>query len=212
MELNKLYLLDCMEGMKAFPDKYFDLAIVDVPYGIGCFWNKQVHTKHYGKKDWNEIPPGKSYFKELFRISENQIIWGGNYFCHHLPITNSWIIWDKLNDVEKMNTSECELAWTSFKIPMRKIRIEWSGGRKGKETGNKNIHPCQRPIDLHRWTLKKYAKPDMKIIDTHVGSGSSIIAFLDFGCEWIGFEIDEDYHKASTERIEIHKAQLKLPL
>lgn len=109
---------DCLEGMKDFPDKYFDLAVVDPPYGIGSYWMKQKHTQHYGNKKWNETPPGKEYFIELFRVSKNQIIWGGNYYTEHLPVTNSWIFWDKGNDVEKMNTSEGEMAWTSFKKPM----------------------------------------------------------------------------------------------
>jgi len=199
-----------MEVMSGYPDKYFDLAIVDPPYGIGNYWMKQKHTTHYGKKNWNKRPPNRKYFKELFRISENQIIWGGNYFCHYLTITNSWIIWDKGNDTEKMNTSECEAAWTSFNIPMRKIFIQWSGGRKGNETGNPNIHPCQRPIDLHKWTLRKYAIPSMKIIDTHLGSGSSAIAAYDFGCDFVGCEIDKEYFDAAVKRFENHKLQQKI--
>jgi len=186
------------------------LAIVDPQYGIGDYWMKQKHTQHYGKKGWNQKIPDKQYFVELFRISKNQIIWGGNYFCHYLPITNSWIIWDKGNDVEKMNTSECELAWTSFKIPMRKIFIQWSGGRKGNETGITNIHPCQRPKDLYKWLLRNYAKTEFKIIDTHLGSGSSAIAAYDFGCDFIGCEIDKDYYDAALRRFEIHKMQQKL--
>jgi len=207
---DKITLLhcDCLDYMKDVPDKHFDLAIVDPPYGIGNYWMKQKHTQHYGKKEWNNKPPDKKYFDELFRISKNQIIWGGNYFCHFLPITNSWIIWDKGNDVEKMNTSECEIAWTSFKIPMRKIFIQWSGGRKNIETGISNIHPCQRPKNLYKWLLKNYATPDMKIIDTHGGSMSSMIACHDFGCEAVCCEIDEEYFDAAVKRFDNETRQL----
>jgi len=201
---------DCMDYMEDLPDKAFDLAIVDPQYGIGNYWMKQKHTQHYGKKGWNQKPPTEEYFKELFRISNNQIIFGGNYFTNNLPITNSWIIWDKGNDVEKMNTSECELAWTSFNIPMRKVYIPWSGGRKGDETGIKCIHPCQRPIKLHKWLLKKYAIPDIRIIDTHLGSGSSAIAAHDFGCDFVGIEIDKDYYDAAVKRFDEYKKQLKI--
>lgn len=189
-----------MDFMKGFPDKFFELAIVDPPYGIGSFWLKQKHTQHYGKKKWNEKPPSKEYFKELFRVSKNQIIWGSNYYCHYLSITNSWIIWDKGNDVDKMNTSECEIAWTSFNIPMRKVHIQWSGGRKGNETGVTCIHPNQRPIRLYKWQLKNYAEPGDKILDTHMGSQSSRIACYHLGFDFWGSEIDKDYFKDGCER------------
>lgn len=116
---------DNMELMARYEDNYFELAIVDPPYGIGTYWMKQNHTKHYGLKNWNESTPSSEYFGQLFRVSKNQIIWGGNYFTEFLPITNSWIFWEKGNDVSKTNTSEGELAWTSFHIPMRKIFIQW---------------------------------------------------------------------------------------
>lgn len=208
--LNSFIHGDCMELMADMPDKFIDLCIVDPPYGIGDFWNKQKHTSHYGFKKWNNKIPNKNYFDELFRISKNQIIWGGNYYCHYLPITNSWIIWDKGNNVEKMNTSECELAWTSFKIPMRKIFCQWSGGRKGNETGNKNIHPCQRPIQLYRWLLQNYAKPGDKIFDSHCGSASSLIACHLEGFDFIGTELDEDYYREAKQRLEAYQMQQNL--
>lgn len=192
---------DNMKMMSRYPDNYFDLAIVDPPYGIGEYWLKQKHTSHYGKKNWNERPPDRSYFDELFRVSKNQIIWGGNYFCHHLPITNSWIIWEKGNDVEKMNTSECEIAWTSFKVPMRKVFVQWSGARKGNETGIKCIHPCQRPVMLHEWTLMKYANEGDKILDTHLGSGSTAVACEKLGFELTACELDEKYFNDSVKRV-----------
>jgi len=199
-----------MIGMAEYEDNHFDLAIVDPPYGIGKFWLKQTHTKHYGVKEWNEKHPTKGYFKELLRVSKNQIIFGANYYCHYLPITNSWIVWRKGNDVEKTNTSECELAWTSFNIPLREIFIQWSGGRKGNETGIKSIHPCQRPISLYKWLLTKYAKQGDLILDTHVGSASSLIACEDMGFEYVGFELDEDYYKAAQKRLSEHRKQIKL--
>ncbi len=216
LELNKLHLLDCMEGMKAFPDGYFSLAICDPPYGIKVGGSKSfgkvggsniVEPKLYKTFDDSKPPPAE-YFNELMRVSENQIIFGGNYFINELYSTQCMLVWDKDNTG---NFADCELAWTSFKSAVRLFRFRWNGllqeNMKNKET---RIHPTQKPVQLYKWILHNYAKPDMKIIDTHVGSGSSIIAFLDFGCEWIGFELDPDYHKAATERIEIHKAQLKL--
>lgn len=201
---------DCLPALKKMKDNEFDLAIVDPPYGIGSYWMKQKHTQHYGNAKWNEQAPPAEYFQQLFRISKNQIIWGGNYFTEHLPITNSWIIWDKGNDVEKMNTSECELAWTSFKTPMRKVFIEWSGGRKGNETGNRNIHPCQRPIRLHDWLLNKYATTGYSILDTHLGSGSIAIACHYRGFSLTGYEADKDYYQAAHKRFKQVTSQTAL--
>ncbi len=213
LELNKLYNLDCLPAMVEFPDKFFDLALVDPDYGIGNTWNKSRKDRFFKMRDCtyknNEIPSRK-YFEELFRVSENQIIFGGNYFTEFLRPTNSWIIWDKERDAGKTYMSEVELAWTSFKKVMRIVHIQWDGAKKGKETGIKKIHPFQKPIKLYKWILARYAKPSMKIIDTHVGSGSSIISFLDFGCDWIGFEIDEYFYKGVTKRIENHKLQLRI--
>lgn len=201
---------DCIEVMQCYPDQHFDLAIVDPPYGIGQYWMKQKHTYHYGKNDWNEGVPDAKYFKELFRVSKNQIVFGGNYFTEHLPTTNSWIFWDKGNSVKKMNTSEGELAWTSFKIPMRKVFVQWSGGRKGNETGKKNIHPCQRPIDLHKWILNNYTNEGDKILDTHGGSMSTVIACESAGLEIVCCEKDPEYFNLAKERIENHLSQLQI--
>ena len=234
LELNKLYLMDCMEGMKTFPDKYFDLAIVDPPYGIGKrilgTWGNQKETGINNAVKWDYKPP-EEYWIELFRISNNQIIWGANNFIEHLYSSMGIICWDKMNGTN--NLSDFEFAWTSFTDKTaRMFRMHhFSAGYDDK------IHPTQKPTDLYKWLLKKYVEcskcegtgeipsttidcdvqtcpkckgETMKIIDTHVGSGSSIIAFLDYGCEWIGFEIDPDYHKAASERIKIHKMQTKL--
>ena len=206
--------IDCMEYMATCQDKQFDLAIVDPPYGIGAFWMKSKKTYRFGKKSWNEAPPGKEYFKELFRISKDQIIWGANYYCHYLPLRNSWLIWDKNRKSEKTFMSEAELAWTSLNIVMQIIRITWDGVHKAGEhtltESNKNIHPNQRPIQLYAWQLEKFAKPGFNIIDTHGGSFSSAIAAYDFGCDFVGTEIDKDYYDAAVKRFEIHKMQAKL--
>lgn len=207
---SQAFLMDCLQGMRLYPDNYFDLAVVDPPYGIGAYWMKQKHTYHYGKKEWNEAAPGQNYFDELFRVSKNQIIWGGNYFTDFLPVTNSWIFWDKGNDVKKMNTSEGEMAWTSFNIPMRKVFVQWSGARKGSETGVKCIHPCQRPIALHDWTFREYAERGQRVLDTHLGSGSSRIAASKAGLHFTGFEIDEEYFEAHDRRWRDYSSQLRL--
>ena len=207
--------MDCLEGMAQFPDKYFDLAIVDPPYGIE---NKisiggKSHTKSNCKfhqmyseknKSWDK-KLNNNYFAELFRISKNQIMWGGNYYS--MPPTSCFIIWDKLRYVK--NYSRFEYAWTSFDTHPLMFTFCNNAGFILKPE-NKKFHPTQKPIDLYRWLLHNYAKPDFKIIDTHAGSCSSIIAFLDYGCDWIAFEIDEDYYEAASKRIEIHKQQLKL--
>jgi len=186
--------MDCMEGMKDFPDKFFDLAIVDPPYGDGNLKGRNTKLN----KEWN-LKPNNEYFNELFRISDEQIIWGGNYFG--LPKNKHFIVWDKK---QYMNNqfARCEYAWSSMDYNADIYDCFYNSEER--------IHPTQKPVALYKWLLKNYAKPDFKIIDTHVGSGSSIIAFIDFGCDWIGFEIDKDYHKAATERIERHKQQLKL--
>ena len=215
MELNKLYLMDCMDGMKSFPDNYFDLAIVDPPYGIGEDGGKFRGRKKdnyrriviHEKKDWDKVIPLKSYWDELFRISKNQAVFGGNYFSKYLPPSMGWVFWDKMIGGD---FSDGELIWTSLKKALRIYRYSYHGDTKG---GHTRIHPTQKPISVYKYCLKYCnAQPDFKIIDTHVGSGSSIIAFEDFGCDWIGFEIDEDYHKAATKRIEQHKSQTRMQL
>jgi len=211
----ELLNIDCMEYMATVPDKYFDLAMVDPQYGIGSYWMKSKKTYNYGHKIWNNKIPDKKYFQQLRRISKNQIIWGANYYCHYLPETNSWLIWDKNRNADKTFMSEAELAWTSFNSVMRIIKITWDGIHKAGEhrniPSNKNIHPCQRPVQLYIWQLQKFATPAFKIIDTHLGSGSSAIAAYDFGvAEFVGTEIDLEYFDAAVKRFEIHKMQQKL--
>ena len=206
LELNKLYNMDCMDLMKEFPDKYFELAIVDPPYGININMNmgrrkgcKKVHEE----KKWDDKIPPVEYFNELFRVSQNQIIWGGNYFP--LPLTKSWIFWDK-EVPDGVSFADGELAWTSFDKTLVKSRIPYSGfrGSEGK------IHPTQKPVKLYEWLLKNYAKLGDKILDTHVGSASSLIACHQMGFDFIGSELDKEYFDKATERLELVKSQTTL--
>ena len=200
LELNKIYNMDCMEGMKEYPDKYFDLAIVDPPYGIGISSNpvRQSHTK----KLWDNQIPNKKYFDELNRVSKNQIIWGGNYY--DLPPTQNYIVWDK-KQPHDFSLAMCELAWCSIQKPIKMFSYSVLTER-GK------IHPTQKPVKLYKWLLQNYAKEGDKILDTHVGSASSLIACYDMGFDYVGFELDEDYYRSACERIEENKAQFRMEL
>ncbi len=191
---------DCMEYMKTMPDKYVELAIVDPPYGIGISSNpvRQAHTK----KGWDKSIPNTVYFAELMRVSKNQIIWGGNYF--NLPATQNYIVWDKVQP-ENFSLAMCELAWCSIQRPAKIFK-------QSVLMEQHKIHPTQKPVALYKWLLANYAKPGDKILDTHVGSASSLIACHDMGFDYIGFEIDPEYHAAATKRLAEHMAQLRLPL
>jgi len=209
-----LYQIDCMDYMKDLPDNAFDLAIVDPPYGIGEDGGKRRIKKDrpnsytnklkYAKKNW-DIKPPSNYFKELFRVSRNQIIWGGNFFVEEISKnSNCWIIWDKNIGGDQ---ADGELAWTSFKMAIRIFKGHPFIGTNG---GKKRIHPTQKPIALYKWLLKNYATPDMKIIDTHGGSMSSMIACHDFGCDAVCCEIDKEYYNTGKQRVINHMNQLKL--
>ena len=206
LQLNKLYNMDCMEGMAQFPDKYFELAIVDPPYGIGMDGGSVGYKgfNNFEKKNWDKAIPDQSYFDELFRVSVNQIIWGGNYFG--LRATRCFLVWDKGEGFYNRTYAECELAWTSFDKNTKKFKHDplAKGDYRGK------IHPTQKPVALYQWLLQKYANQGDKILDTHVGSASSLIACHQMGFEYIGFEIDEDYYKAACERLEGYKNQQSL--
>ena len=176
---------DCMEGMARYPDKYFDLAIVDPPYGIGVskgIWGNSNKTKvtNYGKKNWDKAIPNNDYFIEVNRVSKNQIIWGGNYF--YLKPSSCWIVWDKLNSA---NFADCELAWTSFNTSVKKFTYRWNGMlQQDMKKKEERIHPTQKPVALYKWLLSNYAKQGDKILDTHLGSGSSRIAAYEMGFDF----------------------------
>ena len=198
------YNMDCVEGMKQFPDKFFELAIVDPPYGIGINHNmgrrKGDKPSDYKKVSWDDNIPDDEYFLELFRVSKNQIVWGANYYT--MPPTQCFIVWRKPHINHQMSFAMCEYAWTSFKSSAK----EWVG----MSNENNRIHPTQKPITLYKWLLSNYAKPGDKILDTHVGSASSLIACHQMGFESWGFELDTDYYNAATDRLNKIKAQVTL--
>jgi site-specific DNA-methyltransferase (adenine-specific) len=209
-----------MEGMARYPDKYFDLAIVDPPYGIGEDGSKN-HTrsklsiaKNYKSFAGNDIfAPDINYFNELLRVSKNQIIWGANHFIENIPNADSscWIVWDKDNG--KSDFADCELAYTSFKSAVRIYKFKWQGMlQENMKIKEKRIHPTQKPVTLYKWLLHNYAKQGDKIIDTHLGSGSSRIAAYEMGFDFTAFELDKEYFEAQEKRYKAHIMQLKMEL
>lgn len=197
---------DCMEGMKEYPDKYFDLAIVDPPYGIGAGSNKfkngtsKTKKTYFREKDWDTKTPDSIYFQELFRISKNQIIWGWNYYVPFLSACRCFIVWDKT--IHGNSYADCETAWTSFNEVARIFRKNIVD-----VTMDGRIHPTQKPKSLYKWLLHNYAKDGDKILDTHVGSASSLIAFEDAGFDYVAFEIDKEYFDNAVKRIEQYRSQ-----
>lgn len=217
-----------MKYLPQFTDKFFDLAIVDPPYGIGEDGSKNhTRTKLAKSKDYkgytgNDLKaPDKEYFDELFRVSKNQIIWGANHFISRIPYDSPcWIVWDKVNG--DSDFADCELAWTSFRSAVRKVTFMWHGMLQGKSIsegyiaqGNKElqeyrIHPNQKPVALYEWILSKYAKAGDKILDTHVGSASSLIACYKNGFEYVGIEKDPTYYELANRRLEEYKSQMTI--
>lgn len=222
LELNRAYNMDCMDGMSEFPDKYFDLAVVDPPYGGGGH-DVQAERQEplrrpirpiqagrtggtwaakFGKKiiSW-DCAPGEDYFRELFRVSKEQIIWGGNYFG--LPPTRCFLVWRKSNIPENFTMAMCEYAWCSFNDNAKVITMP-------TEQGAARFHPTQKPVKLYDWIFAKYAKQGQKVLDTHLGSGASRIAAYEAGLDFIGFEIDKAYFDAEEKRFEDWTNQMSL--
>ena len=207
--------IDCMEYMATLPDNAFDLAIVDPPYGINMDGGKiggGVLAKQavYTKKNWDLSAPTLVYFEQLRRVSKNQIIWGANHFISRIALdSHCWIVWDKQNG--NNNFADCELAWTSFNTAVRKFEFRWQGmlqgDMKNKET---RFHPTQKPVALYEWLLTNYAKEGDRILDTHLGSGSSRIAAYNLGFDFVGCEIDKEYFDKQEERFARHTAQTSL--
>jgi len=200
---------DNMELMARYPDKYFDLAIVDPPYGLGMDKSRNSNKgnkagfKIYHDTDWDHTSPNKKYFDELIRVSKNQIIWGANHFISKIPYDSScWIVWDKKNGAS--DNADAELAWCSFKTAVRKYTEHIS------TTFNNRIHPTQKPVALYKWILDKYAKQGDKILDTHLGSGSIAIACHDYGFDLTACELDKEYFDKAMQRIKNHTNQQKL--
>ena len=210
---------DCMEYMTTVPDKYFDLAIVDPPYGIGeCGDKNKSRGKLAKAQDYKAFSgrdisaPEKSYFDELQRISKNQIVWGANHFISRLQIDSScWIVWDKENG--ESDFADCELAWCSFKSAVRKFKYRWHGMLQG-DMKNKEarIHPTQKPVALYNWLLMNYAKKGQRVFDSHLGSGSSAIAAHYFGVDFVGCELDKDYFEAAKARFDMATKQLAMSI
>ena len=198
--MNVAYNVDCMEYMLTLPDKVFDLAVVDPPYGIGRFKHGGSVINKYGDetRKWNNEKPTKEYFEQLFRVSKKQIIWGANNF--NLPTSEYFIIWDKVNPPD-FSFAQCEMAWTNCKVPAKIFRYN------SQKESSCRIHPTQKPVALYAWIFSRYAKPGDKILDTHLGSGSSRIAAYDASLDFVGCEIDPDYFKAQEERFATHTAQ-----
>ena len=201
----ELLNMDCMEYMAGLPDKAFDLAIVDPPYGIGVKTNmgRRAGVENNNPvAEWDCQPPEREYFIELDRVSKQQIIWGANHFMDLIGKRSScWIVWDKLFS-EDVSFASCELAYTSFNSVTK--RFKYSSARSD------GIHPTQKPVALYEWLLTNYAKPGDRILDTHLGSGSSAIAAHNLGFDFVGMELDPDYYKAAVKRFEKHKAQARL--
>ena len=200
---------DCMEYMATVPDKYFDLAIVDPPYGIGRDGSKKTTSKHGGRKahefkGWDNSTPNKTYFDELMRISKNQIIWGANYFAEFLPPSMGWVFWDK---GQRICNSDGELAFTSFQKALRVVEYN-----RVELLLEGTIHPTQKPIKLYEWLLTNYAKKGQRVFDSHLGSGSSAIAAHYFGVDFVGCELDKDYFDAAKARFDMATKQLAMSI
>jgi len=206
---------DNMELMAQYPDKYFELAIVDPPYGIGedgesnHSRNQLAQATKYTTKNWDKEPPNENYFKELMRVSKNQIVFGAIHFISRIPFDSScWIVWDKDNSGD---FADCELAWTSFYTAVRKVKYRWNGmlqqDMKNKEI---RIHPTQKPVKLYEWLLHNYGKEGDKILDTHLGSGSIAIACHNMKFDLTACELDKDYFDAAMKRIKNHTNQVRM--
>jgi site-specific DNA-methyltransferase (adenine-specific) len=200
---------DNRELMARYPDNYFDLAIVDPPYGIGANKEKEHNGwKSYGIKEWDNEIPKKKYFDELKRVSKNQIVWGGNYMTEFLPPKMCWLLWDK--GQRDFSLADGELAWTSFDKAMRIFTMpRVTAIQDAKNSGGK-IHPTQKPVKLYEWLLMNYAKEGDKILDTHLGSMSIAIACHDYGFDLVGCELDKEYYDQGMARVKKHTNQLNL--
>jgi len=200
----ELLNIDCLEYLKQCEDKQFDLAIVDPPYGLERFKakdggnSKKIKSFGDSDKNWNNVKPTKEYWDELFRVSQYQIVWGGNNF--ELPTSEYFIVWDKLQSMPSF--ARCEQAWTNCRVPA-KIYAK-------RSQDPDRIHPTQKPVNLYKWLLNKYTKENYKILDTHLGSGSIAIACYEEGFDLVGCELDKEYYTKAVKRFEQHKKQLTL--
>lgn len=217
MPISEVHLEDCMQGMARYPDKFFDLAIVDPPYGIDFGKFNRTNTDSLGNKykankykngDWDKVPPDAAYFNELKRVSREQIIWGGNYYFDHLGNSKGLICWYKHQPVD--NFSDCEYAWNSLNKPAKVFDFPYYGNIEGNTQAKQKIHPTQKPIKLYEWLLQNYAKTGQSILDTHMGSQSSRIAAYLMGFDYYGFEIDAEYFEKGNKRFNLVTSQQQL--
>jgi site-specific DNA-methyltransferase (adenine-specific) len=216
-DLTRAYNYDCLDFMKTIKSNYYDLAIIDPPYGIGedgksnhSRGNWKYKATKYSPKNWDKEAVSKEILDEIFRVSKNQIIFGANHFISRMPYDSScWIFWDK--EREACDFADGELAWTSFKSAAKKFSYKWNGMLQGNMKNKEiRIHPTQKPVALYKWILTNYATPGQKILDTHLGSGSSRIAAYDLGFDFTGMDNDEEIFQDQEKRFQGHKAQLQL--
>ena len=214
------YNMNCLDGMREFPDGYFDLAIVDPPYGgvtVGGYMQNKVsggvarNRNDYVLDLWNQDAPGRDYFDELFRVSKNQVLWGGNNFVEQIARNSQcWVVWDK-EKPPGVHYADVELAWTSFDRGAKLFRYAWNGMIQGDmKNKERKIHPTQKPKHLYKWLLNEFASEGDIILDTHVGSASSLIACEEMGFKYVGFEISDKYFALSNERLKTHTSQITL--
>jgi len=212
--ISEVYNMDCIEGMKQYPDKHFDLAVVDPPYGIGAgnvnFINRNTANKNaekfYRVNDWDKIRPDKIYFDEIRRVSKNQIVWGGNYFVDLMQPARCFLVWDKKTGDNSY--ADCEMALTSFDANAKIYTKHWLGSKAKDNDGR--LHPTQKPIGLYEWIYKLFTKEEDLILDTHLGSQSSRIAANKAGLDFVGFEIDKEYFEQGNERYNNFISQLRM--
>ena len=195
-----------MDLLKRTPDKYFELSIVDPPFGIGANKEKEHNGwKSYGVKEWDNKIPNKDYFAELFRVSRNQIVWGGNYMTEFLPPKMCWLMWDK--GQRDFSLADGELAWTSFDKALRIFNMPRASAMKDAKDNGGKIHATQKPVKLYEWILMNYAKEGDKILDTHRGSASLDIACYNLGFDLVTCELDTDYFNDGNKRLKQHQDQ-----
>ena len=199
----ELHNIDCMEYLATCEDNAFELAIVDPPYGIDI--NSSGRLGHYGGKgkNWDNAIPDKTYFEQIFRVSQNQIVWGANYF--KMPPTRCFLIWDK-QQPHGVSFASCEYAWTSFDQSAKTYY------QRPQSADSYRIHPTQKPVKLYEWLLMNYAKEGDRILDTHLGSGSIAIACHNLGFDLVACELDTDYFNAAQKRLKQHQSQLRIPM
>ena len=205
LEINKIHKMDCLKGMQLLPNLFVDLVLTDPPYGIGVAKNGKVGgeklapVKDYGKQEWDLNHVDKTYFDEMFRVSKNQIIFGGNYYIDYLYNSSCWIIWDK--EITG-NFADCEMAWTSFNTAVRKIKHRWNGmlqeDMKNKE---KRYHPTQKPLRVMEWIIRNYTKEGELVLDPFAGSGTTLVACKRLNRNYIGFELCDEYVRVCNKRL-----------